>query len=96
MVHKVTADEIVANDSVSIGGIKAQRKSESDRDSIYASAYTSPTYRLSNNSKSNVGAFYISSAGHSVLETDLLRFDGNEIYKRTMTIDGNTIKYLGW
>lgn len=96
LVHKVTADEIVANDSVSIGGIKAQKKSESDRDSIYASTYTSPTYRLSNNSKSNVGAFYISSAGHSVLETDLLRFDGNEIYKRTMTIDGNTIKYLGW
>lgn len=96
LVHKVTADEIVANDSVSIGGIKAQKKSESDRDSIYALAYTSPTFRLSNDSKSNVGAFYISSAGHSVLETDLLRFDGNEIYKRTMTIDGNTIKYLGW
>ena len=96
LVHKVTADEIVANDSVSIGGIKAQKKSESDRDSIYASAYTSPIYRLSNNSKSNVGAFYISSAGHSVLETDLLRFDGNEIYKRTATINGTTIKYLSW
>ena len=92
----VLVNQATFNNSVSIGGIKAQRKSESDRDSIYASAYTSPTYRLSNNSKSNVGAFYISSAGHSVLETDLLRFDGNEIYKRTMTIDGNTIKYLGW
>ena len=96
LVHKVTADEIVANDSVSIGGIKAQKKSESDRDSIYAPAYTSPTFRLSNDSKSNVGAFYISSSGNSVLEINTLQLDGSGIYKRTTTINGNTIKYLGW
>lgn len=92
----VLVNQATFDNSVSIGGIKIQKKSESDRDSIYAPAYTSPTFRLSNDSKSNVGAFYISSAGHSVLETDLLRFDGDEIYKRTATINGTTIKYLSW
>lgn len=96
LVNKVTADEIAANNSILIDGVSLKKKSESDRDSIYTPVYTSSTFRLSNNSKSNVGAFYISSTGDSVLETDLLWLNGEGISKKTATIDGTTIKYLGW
>lgn len=96
LVHKVTADEIVANDSVSIGGIKAQKKSESDRDSIYAPAYTSHTFRLSNDSESDIGALYISSNGNSVLKVDSIYLEESGVSKKTATIDGKTIKYLSW
>lgn len=96
LVHKVTADEVAANDSISIDGVKIQKKSEDDRNSIHASAYTSPTFRLSDDSESNVGAFYISSNGNSVIQVDSLYLDKDGISKKTATIDGTTIKYLGW
>lgn len=96
LVHKVTADEVAANDSISIDDMKLKKKSESDRDSVYASAYTSPTFRLSSDSDSNVGAFYISANGNSVIQVDSLYLDGNGISKKTATIDGTTIKYLSW
>lgn len=90
------AKSFVLVHQISLDGIPLKKKSENDRDSVYASAYTSPTFRLSNDSKSNVGAFYISSSGNSVLEINALQLDGSGIYKRTTTINGNTIKYLGW
>lgn len=96
LVYKATADEIIANESISINGMQITKKSESDRDSIYASAYTSPTFRLSDGSKSNIGAFYISSNGKSVIQVDSLYLDGNGISKKTATINGTTINYLGW
>ena len=81
----VLVNQATFDNSVSIGGIKIQKKSESDKDSIYAPAYTSPTFRLSNDSKSNVGAFYISSSGNSVLETNTLKLDGHTIVFNTRT-----------
>ena len=93
----VLVNQATFNNSVSIGGIKIQKKSESDKDSIYAPAYTSHTFRLSNDSKSNVGAFYISSSGNSVLETNTLKLDGHTIVFNTRTLsDGTTLKYLSW
>ena len=93
----VLVNQATFDNSVSIGGIKIQKKSESDKDSIYAPAYTSPTFRLSNDSKSNVGAFYISSSGNSVLETNTLKLDGHTIVFNTRTLsDGTTLKYLSW
>lgn len=93
----VLVNQATFNNSVSIGGIKIQKKSESDKDSIYAPAYTSHTFRLSNDSKSNVGAFYISSSGNSVLETNTLKLDGHTIVFNTRELsDGTTIKYLSW
>lgn len=96
LVDRVQADKIIATDHISINDISLKKKIESDRDSIYTGAYTSPTFRLSDDSKSNVGAFYISSNGKSVIQVDSLYLDGNGISKKTATINGTTINYLGW
>lgn len=92
----VLVNQATFDDSVSIGGVKIQKKSESDKDSIYAPAYTSPVFRLSNDSKSDTGALYISSDGNSVLKVDSIYLEGNGMSKKTATIDGTTIKYLSW
>lgn len=90
------AKSFVLVHQISLDGIPLKKKSENDRDSIYASAYTSPTFRLSNDSESDIGAFYISSNGNSVLKVDSIYLEGNSISKKTATIDGTTIKYLSW
>lgn len=90
------AKSFVLVHQISLDGIPLKKKSENDRDSIYASAYTSLTFRLSNDSESDIGAFYISSNGNSVLKVDSIYLEGNSISKKTATIDGTTIKYLSW
>ena len=92
----VLVNQATFDNSVSIGGIKIQKKSESDKDSIYAPAYTSHTFRLSNDSESDIGALYISSNGNSVLKVDSIYLEESGVSKKTATIDGKTIKYLSW
>lgn len=86
----VISGDIVNTNTITVDGITLEKNSSNELH-IDSTINAPITIRFNG---SEVGAFYATVAGKSLLNTDLLRVDGNLYYPTQITVNGNTYTVL--